>query len=459
MFGPLAESSLYHSPDSSGSFSVLLFKESWPEYKKRLEQDPKAQRTAKQYTYPVDQMAVVLALLDLELDTYLSTSRFFGRRKTVNFCSTSVAYVDFDSYATPLGRGRSPEQQADVLLHYCQAEGIPLPSLIIDSGRGLHAKWLFNSPVPAPALLRWQALERELIAAFPPAFGADPKARDITRVLRLVGSRNTKNNKVCRVTWINGDPQSPTRYGFDWLCDEILPLSRAEISDDKAARLAREKAKQQRVSKQSQGNLIARSIRETWWLRYRDIIQLAAIRRANGTLVGWRQILLFWALNALAQSGAIDGQAAFWAEVTTVAKLIDPHFSPNDVRELYRRHLAHKRGETIVWAGKERSPLYAARTATLIEVLGITRDEMAAMQVLVDSAVVAERSRERRNARYAPEKATNAEDKMGRDADVLRLYRDGVPQVDIAKKHKITPQTVRAIIRGLLSADDLMRIY
>lgn len=457
MFGPVEESGLYHPSDRSGSFSLLSFPESWPEYQNRLKQDPKARRVAKQETFRVSDMSIVLARINREIDVYLSTSRFIGSRKTVNFKETSIAFVDFDSYATPLGRGRSPEQQADVLLHYCQAEGIPLPSLIIDSGRGLHAKWLFNSPVPAPALLRWKALESHLIASFPAEFGADPKARDITRVLRLVGSFNTKVDKKCRVISVSGDAESPTRYGFDWLCDEILPLSRAEISDDKAARLAREKAKQQRVSKQSQGNLIARSIRETWWLRYRDIIQLAAIRRANGTLVGWRQILLFWALNALAQSGAIEGQATFWSEVATVAKLIDPYFAPNDVRELYRRHLAHKRGETVVWNGKERSPLYAARTATLIEVLGITRDEMAAMQVLVDSAIVDERRRERDKVRYAPKKAANISKVIDRDADILQMYRDGVAQGKIADKHNLTRQAVGAIIRRRLAADDMTR--
>jgi hypothetical protein len=80
--------------------------------------------------------------------------------------------------------------------------------------------------VPFAALPRWQACQRVLVKALQ----GDKMSADATRVLRVIGTVNSKTKSVVKAEMLN-----PQRYDFDWLCDQILPVERAKLRDAPSA--------------------------------------------------------------------------------------------------------------------------------------------------------------------------------------------------------------------------------
>ena len=62
------------------------------------------------------------------------------------------------------------------VLNMLDDKGVPLPSLMLDSGRGLQLKWLLDTAIPRQALPRWNAIQNYLVASLED-FGADARAK------------------------------------------------------------------------------------------------------------------------------------------------------------------------------------------------------------------------------------------------------------------------------------------
>lgn len=75
---------------------------------------------------------------------------------------------------------------------FCQATNIPTPSVIVDSGNGIHVYWPLDQPVD---LERWQRLADALkTAALEKSLDIDPTCTaDACRVLRPIGTTNWKD--------------------------------------------------------------------------------------------------------------------------------------------------------------------------------------------------------------------------------------------------------------------------
>lgn len=80
---------------------------------------------------------------------------------------------------------------------------IPCPTMVISSGRGAHLYWRIEH-APYQALATWQELEDYLCYQLK-KLGADKKATDATRILRLPDTLNSRNNKECKVMLINNN--------------------------------------------------------------------------------------------------------------------------------------------------------------------------------------------------------------------------------------------------------------
>ena len=112
-------------------------------------------------------------------------------RRKVNLAHVGTCFVDLDYYNTEHGYCE-PELIRDLVLQHCESMKIPFPSLVIDSGRGLQVKW-YHNPLPRQALPRWDAVQKHLNEQFR-ALGADTKARDASRVLRVVRTVNKRTD-------------------------------------------------------------------------------------------------------------------------------------------------------------------------------------------------------------------------------------------------------------------------
>ena len=176
----------------------------------------------REQSVPVADLAYAARQLAGETDVYLTQNRFFGRRRLVSrLAELDALFVDLDYYKTEHADAHPPHVLT-LALEALQDERLPPPSFAVASGRGLALVWLHHA-VPRAALPRWRACQHVLWHTLR-HLGADRLASDAARVLRLVGTRNSRSS-----TLVEGlmAPREP--WDFDQLADEILPLQRAEL--------------------------------------------------------------------------------------------------------------------------------------------------------------------------------------------------------------------------------------
>jgi hypothetical protein len=157
---------------------------------------------------PFEQIAEEVSFLPFADDTYLTQQSItpFKRRCVDNVCKLGSYWVDLDCYNV----GLSKEQALTGALKIISDLSLPKPRMIADSGRGLYLVWVLAKPIStakgvknrSERIAAWQNTEKLLIDAFK-AVGADPKASDPARVLRLAGSTNTKSDSTVKY-WQSG---------------------------------------------------------------------------------------------------------------------------------------------------------------------------------------------------------------------------------------------------------------
>lgn len=66
-----------------------------------------------------------------------------------------------------------------------EAAGLPMPTLVVFSGHGIHTYWRLSEPLEPD---RWTGVQSRLIATL----GSDPACKNLERVMRLPGFLNVK---------------------------------------------------------------------------------------------------------------------------------------------------------------------------------------------------------------------------------------------------------------------------
>ena len=388
---------------------------------------PKIQRA-----YRLGDMPKVIEALDQERDTWISQAEFVKpNRRVVYLLRLNLCFVDLDTYKTHWA-GVLPESLANRVQGYCLDEGIPSPSLVLYSGRGLQVKWLLERPLPRAALPRWNAVQKQLVASLAP-FGADPGARDASRLLRLVDTVNTRSGERVRVLWVNEQAGEVKHYNFEHLAETILPLARETVQEGR-------KAKEDRRSRLivipggKTGNLRAFSGRQLAWDRLEDLRTLAKLRgwMERGVPHGYRSKYLHWCLNFLLLSGAVHSSQLF-QEAQALVREVCPDFS-KEVRSvlstLYRKAQAYEAGEKVEFGGRDYPPLYTPKNSTLRELFDIQEAETSHLKTIISAEEAAQRDRQRH--RKATDRATYLETAEQRRAQARLLRARGLPVRQIA---------------------------
>ena len=213
------------------------------------------------------------------LDRFISVNEFHGWRLISLLAQLRACYVDVDGCS-----------DVSVALQTIQDAMLPPPSAVMRSGRGLHLYWL-HEPLPATSLPQWQLVQNALFTALKP-LGADPAAKDCTRVLRLAGSVHSKTFAT-----VEGILLDPAPWVFEDLAFEILPEpiptpKKAKVRDLNAARAERSK------------KALGRSIYARWYLVLQDLLTIA--RHHNGIPEGHRNTWLHLCATALSWFANIE---------------------------------------------------------------------------------------------------------------------------------------------------------
>lgn len=323
---------------------------------------------------PVERGFGLLKELQGKEDCFFSVNTFSGWRTTPLLKRLNACYVDLD-WGRPL---RSSDHQA--ILSFIEEAELPAPNLVIETGRGAHLYWLLE-PTPARALPVWQAIEDRLIDTLRP-LKADPAVRDCTRMLRLAGSLNGKNE-----AFVKGYQRSAERWTIDALAHAVLG-SIPELASAKAV-------------KRSPRPCAGRSLGPHRWLAVlNDLVRIG--RDWKKIPSGHRDQWLFLcavSVSWFASPDSIEAEVAALAQQYTSLK--DAEIKKAVHCALARARKA-ERGEKGFWRGTACDPRYRFKRETLHRLMApLIRGETAqTLRALITEEQALARKAERDAARW-----------------------------------------------------------
>lgn len=427
-------------------------------------------RPWKQQHYRLDRLHEIAELAGQQ-DTYITQGEFKGPKRTIaNLARIRLLWVDLDIYKLPEMQGKSKETIAAALLLKCDDLQLPRPSVIIDSGRGMYAKWFLDAPLPAVALPRWQ-LVQNIFCLKLKEYGADPKARDAARVLRVVGTINSKTGTYVRIVWQNSTPAAGGHfvngfiaYSFDTLADEQLPVTRDDLRQLRADReLARLNVSTRETPTGNRLTLV--SDRNTDGLRrfnpsqlardrFNDITKLMALRGwQDGAPEGERDILVFLSAAFMAQAVA---QPQLEHEIAAIARRIAPTWTAQEIHSCVTTVVSKAQqaveGRKVVFNGELRDPRYIFKTETLIDLLGITPEEETQLTTIISKTEAKSRDAARKRQARAEAGAAPRADYLAaaaqRRAAALALHLEAKSWKEIGLALGVSGDAARQLVRA-----------
>lgn len=306
-----------------------------------------------------------------KMDTYMSINTVYNYKRTVqNIRQLRALYIDIDN------RELTYVQLVYEVWILANEGKIPHPTMVVNSGRGIHVYWRIEH-APKQALSTWQELEDYLYKQLK-HLGADKKATDATRILRLVETINSKNKSKCEIVIIDNETiYSMYDLRTEYLNYKQVKFKQVEIEDKKKTKC---------VVKQF---FTAYSLHIT---RAKDILTLCKIR--NYEMTGYRNMVLhcyaYWegiTTRDLANLEALilDLNSKFTeplnlAEVRAIARCV-----PKAVDKFIAYEQGLRGGEVkrVSKVMKDRGG-YWYKNSTLIERLDITREEQTFLDTIID---------------------------------------------------------------------------
>lgn len=125
---------------------------------------------------------------------YISMNTFFKKNRQVTCLKRlNACYVDIDCYKL----GIKKETVIYLLDQYYFGKSLPIPTFIIDSGRGIYLIWKLKNE-DRNALPRWQKVQEHFIRVCQ-EFGSDSACSDAARILRIPFSINERNGEQVKI--------------------------------------------------------------------------------------------------------------------------------------------------------------------------------------------------------------------------------------------------------------------
>lgn len=296
---------------------------------------------------------------------------------------------------------------------------IPKYHKIINSGRGLHIKWIIRDYAGTKKNIKaWESLQRYLYKQLK-GLGADRNALDVARVLRVVGSINSKSDTVVKELVNN-----------NILCYDLWELY------DKF--IYKSHKKKETVNKDTKSKV--RLFTSNYNLnksRLMDLEKLLKLR--NNEMYGIRNKFMMLYGTYFLLCGA--------SSEATEQRLV----------ELNNKIISKKRASkseinTILRNGLKRLDTDKAlpKNETIIEMLDITIEEQKALKTVIDKDIKDNRRNERKRANRRNEEGLTSREQKKHDLikKVQELKSEGLNNTEIAKKLSISVRYVRQIINS-----------
>ena len=386
---------------------------------------------------------------DYECETenaFFSVNTFYTKWRNNN-CVYELKgfFSDIDTYTI----GLTHEQVIWLLEEDILGIKIPYPTWLISSGNGLYYILKFSNNIKArednkinfELKEKWKTCMRFIYDVLKD-YGADANAMDASRVLRIDGTYNIKNNKQKEVTILKhyGNTIDDIDEFIDlWLPDEY-------IQKDKPKTLLKAEYTVERIQTlKENGKKYGKSLKKLNLERMRDIMRLVEMRK--GDCAGTRNyMLLLFAYHTLQTNQGNLEQAL------QDTQLLNNSFDEPErtsqvnaiVRTAHKAYLGWLNGEKVLINGKWCRKGYNYTNENLIEKLCITEEEQRKLKTIKSKKLVQEqRNKKRREKRRNEDGLTQREQqKQETIAKIMALKEQGLNNTEIAKRLGIARQTV-----------------
>lgn len=293
----------------------------------------------------------------IEGDCYISLNTFKNnRRKVENTVRLNALYTDLDFYKTDIDINDARSKIDDLI----GEEEIPIPNVIIYSGRGLQLVWLIDHMVYTENYFKLWSRMQEAIYDRLQCLNADNAARSASQLFRLPGSIHSITNTVVKAEYIKEKRYSITDLK-DMLLDVLPEDWRKQIQNEKIIGIEKEKKlKNGKDEGTTKCNLNLRSLHSA---RLKDLEKLLYLRAGN---VNRRRFVFYYA--AISRSNNID--------VGVIRK------SLKRINELFNKSLSQGVIESAIKSSEYK---YKFTNKLLIENLDITSKEQQELTTIIDN--------------------------------------------------------------------------
>lgn len=349
-------------------------------------------------------------------DVYISQNTFNNKsRRLIHLKELKALYIDIDCYKVNLSK--------DAVKYFLENDlygQIPIPNMLIDSGRGLYYI-IFLENTMAEELPKWQLVERYLYEKLKD-LGADNRALDATRVLRVTGTVNSKNNELVKVI---------DTYDYQYTLNEIIENYIPEIIEDR-------KEKQKPLGERKKGRkkkfVSLFNLYNLYYTRFKDIKKLVEIR--NYEMTGYREITLFLIRYFLNIYHGDDDLV-----MEEVLEINNSFTEPLEKDEVFKA--------TLSGATRATENVYKYSNDKLIKILDITPLEQKEMATIISKTEKYYRNnKNRREQRRNKEGLTKREtDKLNNEERILELKRKKYTLKQISKKLNLSIDYIKKVSR------------
>lgn len=367
-------------------------------------------------------------------DVYITPNTFFRPKRKNEFIRQFRAlYIDID-----LKRGLNINNVIQEIILKVVDNKIPMPSMFVDSGRGLHLYWIVKD-APYQAIYTWQELEDYLYYQLKD-LGADKQATDAARLLRLPNTINSRNKKECKILHSTDE-----KYSMYELRQKYLGWKPKKPAHD--IEIIKRNSKVVNLFNSYTLHLA----------RLRDIIKLCELRKwhiaPRGLQAGKRNAFVH--LYAYWEGLYTRNIEELTEKVNKFNAKFDIPLSDKEVSQIIRsvnkaidKFIEWSHSKTPLQQGEKDKPGYWYTNARLIDLLEITPEEQKHLETII--------SREERNRRDKEKKKQSRrnedgltkreQQKQAKIKAIKELKEQGLTNVQIAEKLGISRVYVSRIL-------------
>ncbi len=399
----------------------------------------KSERTIKIYNTRHEGLKDIVEELHEQNDVFVSpNTMYIPKRRVENIRQFRSLFQDIDCKNLGLEKAETA-----YLIWELYLEGkIPKPTMITDSGRGIHLYWRIQN-APYGALNTWQELQ-DYIYYNLKHLGADRQATDSARVLRLPGTINSKNQVNCEVLYI----------------DDELEYSMYDLREKYLNYRPKSYQLQMEDTKVVENKVISNRFFNSYSLhmqRANDLQTLCRLRKFD--MKGYRNMAIhcyaYW------KGIYVRDQYELEKEVIELNNAFKEPLKDTEVKAVLRcipkaieKFIAYEQGlrsgeKKRVSKGMRDKEGYWYKNTTLIERLGITANEQKHMKTIIGTDEKYERNNERRRAERRNEAGLTKKQQDLQDLKIQvdNLKDEGLSLRAIAKELDISLGKVQRVLK------------